>query len=158
MATIKAVNFDVTQSNVAMGGEDRTVAFTVATRTSLALNDIIELVKIPKGAILLDFFIEVPDLDSATSLTLEVGDLDAASIGSIGVANFNSRFVTASTKGQARAVISSQLTADLIAASLPRAYTANDVFCIKCSAASAGAGGGGLIRGYIRYNMNADAF
>jgi hypothetical protein len=40
---------------------------------SLALNDVIEMVRLPQGTRVYDGFVQVPDLDAGTTLSLQVG-------------------------------------------------------------------------------------
>lgn len=123
--------------------------FEVDVDTSLALNDTIDCVVIPKFAKVLDFFISVDDIDDATSLTLDVGDdLD------------DDRYVSASTVGQAAGHINVE-DAGFVEGSLPYHNVDTDAgdettdrtFRITVSAA-AGTPAAGTIKGVVYYTMS----
>jgi hypothetical protein len=66
------------------------VSETYELTAALVLDDVIQMVKIPVGAIIQEVILSVDDLDGATSLTLSVGDGDDPN-----------RYIQASTIGQA---------------------------------------------------------
>ena len=126
------------------------VPFSVSLTTALAAADVIELVKIPNNAVLLDFTMDVTDLDTnaTPTLTLDIGD-DA-------VAN---RFVAASSIGQA----GGRLTygEDGAADTLPRQYSkqtgsghTDSKFRATVNVAAA-TPAAGTIKGYVTYTNQA---
>jgi len=60
---------------------------------ALVLNDVIQMVKVPKNAVILDVILATDDLDDGTNLVLAVGGPGAAD-----------KFITGSTIGQAGGV------------------------------------------------------
>lgn len=117
--------------------------FSFLVSVALVINDTIKLCKIPKGAEVLDFIIDMPDLDSATSLAWDLGDSLSAA-----------RYVSASTKGQSAAIICH--VNDGVVSSLPYAYLINDDLILKVNTAPGGGGTSATpIKGHLRYSMRA---
>ena len=148
---------DKSQAIQEPNGYDIIVPFSFAT-SGLAtphlfvINDTVQLAKIPKGAVILDYYVYMPDIDSAASATTDIGLLYTGA----------AAFVSASTVGRSVGFISPLIagTSGLVANALP--YTeinvavatspdGSDVFQLKASAAGAGAGAGGTIKGWVRY-------
>lgn len=107
--------------------------FSLAVSANPTANDIWILGKIPSGCALIDFWIDVPDMDSdATgSISLAVGDEED-----------DDRFVAATTtfKGgrtlvSPRAVTTGQAVG-VIAGTVPRTYTENSFLAIKVAVAA----------------------
>lgn len=69
------------------------VSATFNLTAALALNDVIEMVKIPAGAVIHDVILSSTDLDTSTGVVLDVGD------GSV-----TDRFIDGATIGQASGV------------------------------------------------------
>lgn len=134
------------------GGADCTLTFSYVTGASLALwtNEIINLGKVPKGATIEGWYLNLPDMDSGTGLTL-----------SFGTATTPGLLLTDSTLGQAGGVGSHKnapngLTVNAVPAAI---LTADDAVVLKATAAAAGAGAGGTIKGWVRFHMHgAGAF
>jgi hypothetical protein len=103
------------------GNVSVTASYTIAA--ALVINDLIQMVKIPKGATILEILLAVPDLDSNVSpaVTLDVGDATTAD-----------RFIAANTVGQAGGVARIDQ-----AAGVGYTYTADDVISVKVHAAPA---------------------
>lgn len=145
-ATVHGDAFDV--SNPLTGlQEDVSQDFSFTVAVALVLNDIIDLCKAPKGAILLDFIINIPDLDSdgAPAITLDLGDTGN-----------NARFVSASTKGRSAATLC--YVNDGVLGALPYTYTADDIILLKVHAAPATGATDVIINGTIRYNNRGLVF
>src|SRR3989304_688800 len=101
MATYKAVGFDASVAVTQDNGGDVTVPFSFLTALAdggfatdhLPLTgDILKLLKIPKGAVIHDFYLNIPDLEGSgtPALTIEAGLLTQD----------NNAFLTASTAGR----------------------------------------------------------
>jgi hypothetical protein len=90
------------------------------------------------------WYLDVPDLDSGTTLTIDLGL----------AAQGDNLLLDASTLGQAAGVGAPTNAANgLVAAALPLEVTADDELVLTCEAASTGAGSGGTIKGWVRYAM-----
>jgi hypothetical protein len=114
--------------------------FSFLVATALVINDTINLISIPAGVFLEDFFISFPDLDSGTSLTWDIGDSGLAT-----------RYISAGTQGQAAGTLVGSTGA--VAFSLPHYYSAADNLIAKVHAAPAGAGSNTIsMRGFARYH------
>ena len=120
------------------------VVGSFAVSVALALNDTIELCGMPSGAILTDFHIAVPDLDTGGSpaITLSLGDLESAA-----------RYVSASTVGQAGGVISRSATPQ-IAASVGFQTTVETALILTVAAGPQTGATGVTINYIIEYTMN----
>lgn len=97
------------------------VSRTYNVASAFAINDVVKMVKVPKGAKILDIILACGELDTGSnSLTLSVGDdTDAA------------RFISASTVGQAGGV-----TRLAVAAGVNYVYTAESTINVKAAAAA----------------------
>lgn len=116
----------------------REFKFTITA--AFVINDVLKMAPIPAGVILDDFFVDVPDLDTSTGVTLDYGDNDTANL-----------FINASTVGQSAGKVNGMVTA--IAAKLPKKYSAANSFNVKVSAAASGtAATSGSFIGYIEYH------
>ena len=104
-----------------------TVSHSVTT-AELQLNDVIQMVKVPKGATVLDVILVSTDIDTngSPAVVLAVGDGDD-----------NDYYVTGSTIGQAGGIVrSNALTAK------PKTYTADDTIDVTVTTAAATAATG----------------
>lgn len=155
-----ATTYSVTgySTSVSLGdsgtGLDVTAPFSFATSGlstahALALNDVIQLLKLPKGAIITDFYVYIPDLDSGTTLTLDFGLADATD-----------GILSDSTIGRAGGVASADNAPNGLAVNAfpMAALSADNVLVLKATAASTGAGTGGTVKGWVRYNMRGQVF
>lgn len=133
------------------GAQDITETFSYVTGGSMALgpNEIINLVKLPKGATITGWYLRPPDIDSGTTLTLDFG-----------LASNTSLLLHDSTIGQAGGVASPKNAPNgLVTNAIPAAIlTADDVLVLKATAPAAGAGAGGTLNGWVRYHMHGRAF
>lgn len=111
--------------------------------TALVLDDVIQMVKVPKGATVVELILAVDDLDSGTDLVLDVGD-----------GSDDDRYILGSTIGQAGGL--ARLGAGITAATTPSAfnyeYTAEDTIDVHVDTAPAG-GGTGTIKMAVFYTM-----
>ena len=98
------------------------VTATYTVSSALVVNDVIEMVKVPKGAKIVEVILACGDLDTdgTPAVVLAVGDGTTAD-----------RFITGSTVGQAGGV-----TRLGVAAGLGYVYTANDTIDIKATTAA----------------------
>ena len=80
-----------------------TATYTVAA--ALVINDVIEMIVLPPGCVPVDVILDTEDMDSGTTLTLDVGIM-AGTVGDTTVANrtTGAEFIAASTVGQAGGV------------------------------------------------------
>jgi len=104
------------------------------------INNVIEMVKVPAGARIVSMTWEIPDNDSGTSFTLDIGD-----------GGDTDRFVAAATTGQSAGF---GVTSGMVAASaLGYQYTAADTIDFLVHAAPAGSAATSgkikLIVGYV---------
>lgn len=134
------------------------VPFTLAITTAPAVNDLYELAKIPKDAIVVDFGLDVPDMDTGgPTLTFELGDRvtsDKFMGNSTDLAAGAANGFTASGWGGARVrSTGAALTADPSEGSLPTTpYAAEDALVLKCTAAAT-TFAAGTVRGFLAYTM-----
>lgn len=98
------------------------VKATYNVATALVVNDVIKMVKVPKGARIVDIILAcgVLDTDGTPAVVLAVGDGTTAG-----------RFITGSTVGQAGGVVRLG-----VAAGLGYVYTADDTIDIKATTAA----------------------
>jgi len=132
-------------------GGDITVDFMfdtgdLATDHLFVTADILQCCKIPKGARITSWYLDLPDIDSATTNTFDFGlatqDADA--------------FLDGSTAGRSAAVASPTNNPNgIVAGSVPLTVTADDVLQLLAAAGGAGAGSGGIIKGSVTYNMRS---
>lgn len=127
------------------------MTFSLAVPSAgFGLNDVVNLVQIPANCALIDFFIDLPQLDSngAPAITIDIGDGGSAQ-----------RFVAASPQF-GRSTTSTILSPEAASAvgnggwvqgSLPRKYTAADNLKMKIHAAPATAVTTGTITGYALF-------
>ena len=86
----------------------------------MIINDVIQMVKVPKNSTVTDVILVVDDLDSGTDLTLSVGTGDN-----------DDYFIVANTVGQAGGLARSSA-----ATAFPLAFTADDTIDVKVIAAA----------------------
>jgi hypothetical protein len=128
------------------GGLDITSAFaTYEAAVALVIDDVIRAVKIPAGATIQEIILAVDDLDTGSTLTLDVGDGTTAD-----------RFIAASTIGQGGGVVrlGQGVTGAAAAGCANYTYTAEDTIDIKVKAAPAG-GGTGTLNLTVFYTMQS---
>jgi hypothetical protein len=135
--------------------------FTYAVATALAENDVVELCKVPVNALITDFYLNVPDLDTHATPTIEldVGLTKATS----GEDNVDvDGFVDGSSVGQSAGIIDLQDKNGTLA--FPYLCTGDvapydgvhSKFSITVSAAVATGATSVTIRGWLQYVMDAD--
>lgn len=110
---------------------------TFEASAALIINDVIQMVKIPAGATILDVILSVDDLDSGTSIVLDVGD-----------GTTTGRFISGSTVGQAGGTVRLSVTDGN-----GYTYAAADTIDIKVTTAPAG-GGTGTLNLTVLYTMD----
>lgn len=161
-ATVDGVAFASSQAFAPADGKTVHVSFSAATTLlatdhAFVLNDVVRLAKIPKGARITSYFLFLPDCDGGTNLTLDVGLTTQG----------QALLLNESTGGQAGATITPFIQTGVTGASpvavvsstpavfnLPLVVTADDVLSIKATTASASAGAGGTIKGWVEYTMH----
>lgn len=151
------------------GGTTRAGQPGDATHTQLltpglfVVNDTVSFIRLPKGAVITEIYLDIPKIDSATSSTLSLG-LKGGGTTAAGatVAAAPAAFLSVSTAGRA---IGAGLTSSLngfVPVSLPYPeLLADDVLIMLAAAAGAGAGtatAGTAFNGWIRYYMRSTVF
>lgn len=132
-ATKAAATYPVYQPKA---GELGCVTSTYEVSTALIINDVIEMVRLPKGATVVDCILVVDDLDSdgSPAITLDVGYGDN-----------DDYFIAANTVGQAGGLVRASA-----ATAFPLTLTAEDTIDVHVDTAPA-AGGTGTITLTVMY-------
>lgn len=117
--------------------------FSFLASVALIINDVIKLAQIPAGCFLDDFLVDFPDLDTATTMTVSLGDNTTAN-----------RWLSASTVAQAGGKVNGLVTG--IAATLPAYFATADSFNAKVIAAPTTGTSTTSIRGNIKYHYAAN--
>lgn len=123
-----------------------TATYTLAA--ALVINDVIEMIELPPGCVPVDVILDAEDLDSGTTLTLDVGIMEG-DVGDTTVVNrtTGAEFIAASTVGQAGGVARAAVAGfTRIAPSDARRSIG-----VKAKAAAAGAGAGDEISLTVLY-------
>lgn len=117
---------------------------TYEAGTQLIINDVVQMVKVPLGATVLDVVLCVDDIDSGSAAVLAVGD-----------GTTPTRFISGQTIGQGGGIarLGAGLTGSAAADCAFYQYTAEDTIDIKVTTAPAGSGVGTLKLG-VCYSMN----
>jgi hypothetical protein len=113
----KGVSTVSARANVGLNAVVATATLTAA----LALNDTIDMVKMPAGATIVDMILYSTDLDTSTSLTYNLGDAGSAA-----------RFLSASTVGRAGGFVE---ISGMVAATLGYTFTAETTIVLTVAAA-----------------------
>lgn len=113
---------------------------TYELTAALVINDVVQMVKIPSGAVICEVILGVDDLDDGTALVLDVGDGDSAE-----------RFIKDSTAGQAGGFVRLDQMAGL-----GYQYTAADTIDVKVSTAPGTGATSGTITLAVMYTMQDD--
>lgn len=137
-------------SKVASGVSPRAgIGFSTITAvyecaTALVIDDIIQMVKVPSGATVLDVILSVDDLDTGAALVLDVGDGDD-----------DDRYILGSTIGQAGGTVrmGDGVVGAAAAGVQSYTYTADDTIDIHVDTAPAG-GGTGTVALTVSYTMD----
>jgi len=146
----EATGFDGQPAIGQANSADITATFSYTTgATRFWEGDTIDLVKIPQGAVVLEWYISCPDLDSSTSLTIDFGTPDDTD-----------KFLSDSTICRAVSKSTSWSGPNgLVANALPATFTDDDEIVITVTAAANPTPpAGGVLSGWVRYNMLGDAF
>lgn len=117
------------------GVTTKTASYTASAAVATA--DVIQMVKVPLGAIIVDVTLAVDDMDTGAALLVTVGDGGDAD-----------RFITSSNIGQAGGV--ARLNA---AAGLGYTYVAEDTIDVTIATGPAG-GGTGTVRLAVTYTLD----
>ena len=112
---------------------DFSVIAVFEAATQLIVNDVIQMLKVPAGATVVDLKLAVDDLDSGTACVLAVGDGTVAD-----------RFISGSTIGQGGGVVElgAGVTGAAAADLAGYKYAAEDTIDVKVTTAPAGGGVG----------------
>src|SRR5262245_36757438 len=113
MATAYKADRYTDEVRIASNASDFTQPFTFTVSTAFVISDTVKLCAIPAGVNILQWYVDMPDVDSATSFAFQLGDGTSAA-----------RFLAANTTGQAAGIVYSQK--DGVLGVLPRGYTAAD--------------------------------
>lgn len=121
--------------------EDLTAVWATYTLTAaLVINDVIQMVKVPAGATIIDVLVSAPDLDTGSSpaIVLAVGD-----------GTTPARFISGSTIAQAGGIAKLGVVAGVL-----YQYTADDTIDIKVITAPATGATEGTISLMVLYSLN----
>jgi len=130
----------------ARSGIDITAVYmTYEAAVALVLDDIIQMVKVPAGATILELILSVDDLDTGTTLVLDVGD-----------GADDDRYILGSTIGQGGGTVrlGQGVTGAAAANALNYNYTAEDTIDVHVDTAPAG-GGTGTVALAVIYTLNS---
>ena len=121
------------------------VVATFEAAVALVIDDVIQMVKVPAGARVVDVILAVDDLDTdgSPAIVLDVGDGDNDDL-----------YILGSTKGQAGGVERMGVGIVGTAPGVFKVYSAEDTVDIHVDTAPV-AGGTGTLSLYIRYTMNS---
>lgn len=126
----------VASTVMSRSGTDITAVYsTYEASVALVIDDIIQMVKVPAGATVLDVRLTVDDLDSGSGLVLDVGDGDD-----------DDRYILGTTIGQGGGTVrlGSGITGSTAATNSLHTYSAEDTIDIHVDTAPAGGGTGTL--------------
>lgn len=112
---------------------------------ALVIDDIIQMVKVPLGATILDIILSVDDMDGGSALVLDVGD-----------GNDDDRYILGTTIGQGGGTVrlGQGITGAAAANALNYTYTAEDTIDVHVDTAPASVGTGTIALAVI-YTMQA---
>jgi len=123
----------------------QSVTETYEAGTALVIDDIIQMVKVPAGATVLDIILSVDDLDSGTTIVLDVGD-----------GSDDDRYILGTTIGQGGGTV--RLGSGVVGAAAASAhgytYSAEDTIDVHVDTAPSG-GGTGTISMTVIYTMQS---
>lgn len=139
MATAYKSDNYISQLRIVSTAADFTQPFAFTVSTAFVINDTVTLCAIPEGCNVLEWYLDVPDVDSATSFAFQLGDSGSAT-----------RFLAANTTGQAAGIVYSQKDGAL--GILPRYYSTFDNVILKVSTAPGTGTTGGVFKGAVKFN------
>lgn len=143
MATTYSAGAVASTVQARAGLDITSVTETYEAAVALVIDDIIQMVKVPKGATVLDIILSVDDLDSGANLVLDVGD-----------GSDDDRFILGTTIGQGGGTVRLGQGITGAAAASPAGYTYADADTIDVHVDTAPAGGGtGTITMTVIYTM-----
>lgn len=116
------------------GGVGNYKQFSISIPSTLTSGDVFQLARVPKNATVLDVYVQMPDVDSGSSITLDLGYGD----------NTNA-FAAASTTGRTGGVIRSSSVE-----AAPITFTTSDTIDLVVNAAPA-TGVAGTATGWVLY-------
>lgn len=126
--------------------DDFSISFLYTITQAFIINDRVFLCQIPAAAAgtdklitLLEWYIDVPDLDAATAIALQLGDSTAA----------DALMAAETSVGQAAGKIYTQVNG--VAGYLPKSYAVNDNIILKVSTAPTTGATTGVIKGWARF-------
>ncbi len=134
----------------------------LVTAQTFLTGDVVQLALLPKGAIITDYSIKFPILDTSTGISISLGlSIKASSTQAFVAAAVGSRSSALITITPLATLSATTLSAPAttIAQVLPYpALTADDILILTATAGCTTAGAGGTIQGWIRYNMRGQVF
>lgn len=142
MATV--FTSDLAASNSAFTGPGGGVVFvreaTYAVGVGLVINDVIQMIPVAKGERVVDLQLIVEDIDSATTLVLDVGDGDDTD-----------RYIDGATVGQTGgfARLGTGVATDAAALALHKVYTAADTIDVLVQVAATAVAGTIRVRAFL---------
>jgi hypothetical protein len=136
-----ATNYSTPMYGCEYAGVSMCREFNFLASTALVINDTIALCPLKGGMMVEDWYIDMPDLDSGSGITWQLGDSTTAA-----------RFMTSNVAGRSAAKINGYAAAG-VTASLPALILADTNLVLKADAGPAGGGTNTVsIRGWVRYH------
>lgn len=134
--------------------------FKFTVTAAFVVNDLVKLTKLAPGNapgwVLLDIFMEVPDLDTSTGFVLQLGDSTAADryVTTTLAAALGTTAGRINSRGPSIPYAASTAAAGTVVGALPAYYAAADNLVLKVQTAATGtAATTGTISGYITYTQ-----
>jgi hypothetical protein len=142
MATIYYADNYANQNRVASDASDFTQVFKFTVPSAgFIINDLVYLCTIPAGVILLEWMVNVPDIDTSTGAAIQLGDTGTADL-----------FMTANTSApQSGGIVYTQASGVL--GLVPKSYSAANAFILKVSTAPTTTATTGTFSGWVRFQM-----
>ena len=140
-STRKATNYGDPFPTAPMANVGMKREFELTLAAAIVVNDLFKLcpIKAVIPLVIDDYYVDVPDIDEATGSVIALGDNTTADV-----------FVTGSTKGRAAAIITPEV--DGTKGVLPKLYTADNDFVLKCTTAPTTSATTGVFRGWMEYH------
>jgi len=153
MATYETAGFDANPPLTGSGEPSDVTASFLVTLTAVTLNaaDVLRLAKIPLGAQVLDWYL---DLESLSATAGELGDTGQDNGNGTTVAADPDRFCASDGVGTGL----NSVYSDGVAGAVPFNYTVSDSELVLTVTTGSGGAVTGTVRGWVRYNMLAPAF
>lgn len=165
MATYYSTGYENSQAVGDQGsGADITVPFvfdTTEISATVTDNDLIKLVKIPKGAVITNWYMNWPDTDGGTSGRVKVGMVTNTSVVLLPISTICQGGVACPTNAPNGLTAAEALPQVIVGGTTasPTAVDTNgfDVLQIEVTTTGA-AGSAGSLKGYVTYNLRTQMY